>query len=398
MPHSQVDPVTPAGPTLPLNRVLDSEFASMQDDTIDLSTPAKDAAKEYVEEGRPVARPLASLKQLLAASAAVARKHGTKKRGMDGSESSSSCKRRASVDGNDMPMQDAIMDEANNDVAAGEAPKDGARASKDGAKASEDGTVKASEDGTVKASKDGARASKDGARASQDGAADSDEQLNDKPLTRRQQLALLPEPKPKAKAKGKASAKSKNKPGPEPKPKAKGKAKPVPAADDDMDGGRPDGGDGPCEEKAAPSRPSGSRGRGKGRGRGRGRGSIEPEADVVAPNHMDASGEDIPSTRLRASAITTPQEVMDQLQSSDLLMRIVLEMLEASDGANIATKDEPDLLPVYDNWQLSVYWTRNAVGVLRKVPEGKPRYCGSFGSGGFEDLRVPLEAVDQFVP
>ena len=92
----------------------------------------------------------------------------------------------------------------------------------------------------------------------------------------------------------------------------------------------------------------------------------------------------------------TAEQIMDVLHGCDLAMRIVVDQLSAMDGTSIPTKACQAGLPRYDCWQLSTYWTRNAVGMLHKC--GPPhKYAATFASGGSDGMAVALESASHFV-
>ena len=470
VPHdSQPNPCAPSPPP-PLNRVLDAELADVAEpaasrprDQVDLVTPPK-VKPTASEPERPVARPLASLKEKLAIRAQELReqKERMKRPSMENSSSSKRSKTSkgatsAPMDATGAPMDEtsapmdatsAPMDETSAAMDATSAPKDATSAPKDATSAPMDATsvamdaTSAAMDATsvamdaTSAAMDATSVAMDATSAAMDATSvanpkvgkvrggksrtkaiegeinsilsDSLEVEDDEPVTRRQQLGLVPAAKPKAKGKAKAkvTAKPKAKRAAKAKAKSKGKSnatndkvsEEVADLEDSIDGedaASHDGAGAKAPHGAESAAASGSRpsGGGKGRGRGRGRGRGSQLRENVDDGPMDAA----PVSRPRkAPTPTTPEEVMDLLQDNDLLMRIVLEMIEAHTKHPLPEKDDPSSLPSYNHWMLSIYWTRNAVGVLRRNGGGKPIYCGSFGSAGFRDLRVPLEAADQF--
>ena len=101
----------------------------------------------------------------------------------------------------------------------------------------------------------------------------------------------------------------------------------------------------------------------------------------------------------RKAMPTTIEGIMELLQSEDESMRIVLAQMAAMHPSMpVPTKDDKHLLPEYNHWQLSVYWTRQNVGILRKSSDGPHTYCGTMTGGGWDDVRVALESVNQFAP
>ena len=90
----------------------------------------------------------------------------------------------------------------------------------------------------------------------------------------------------------------------------------------------------------------------------------------------------------------TVNEVMPLLLEDDLKMRIVIDLVNSMGKPAITNKTE---LPEYKYWQLSTYWTRPSVGVIRKVGDERPVYVGTLTSGGWPTVNVALEAVDHFV-
>ncbi|CAE7242561.1 unnamed protein product [Symbiodinium sp. CCMP2456] len=96
----------------------------------------------------------------------------------------------------------------------------------------------------------------------------------------------------------------------------------------------------------------------------------------------------------------TPGDIMNLLQTDDLMMRIVMEQIEALGKplASVPTKENQDTLPSYDWWKLSTYWTRYSVGVIRKGSGDVPDiYVGTFVGGGCESMAVALESLAQYV-
>ncbi|OLP73493.1 hypothetical protein AK812_SmicGene47251, partial [Symbiodinium microadriaticum] len=238
-------------------------------------------------------------------------------------------------------------------------------------------------------------------------------------LSRRQQLEL----QPKAKAKGKAKAKSAAS-----KPSTEAPVKEVPPVA--AESVKPD--DEPVADIKDHQKDAVSRGRGRGKGRGRGRGRAASKADGDAtsspraaqskrctdndeetaargaePAGIAAAGEVDASSKRRKGEITQaakpkaepkkksssgpqslsvlsgsklprqvssckkgmmPEDIMNLLQTDDLMMRIVLEQIEALEKPleSVPTKENQDNLPSYDWWKLSTYWTRQSVGVIRK--------------------------------
>ena len=91
----------------------------------------------------------------------------------------------------------------------------------------------------------------------------------------------------------------------------------------------------------------------------------------------------------------TIEEVMDALHQDDVAMQIVQDQL-AGLREPAPTKEDQTKLPSYKHWQLSTYWSRGAVGVIRRMAAGRNRYVGTFGSGGSEGMAVALASMDHF--
>ena len=259
--------------------------------------------------------------------------------------------------------------------------------------------------------------------------------IEEEAFTRREQLTMQPAPKAKGKAKAKAKAKGKAAGEPsapetgEPKTAAKSKpAKKQVDAASIADGAEPvagneglanDAADEQVVEKAATVAGRGGRGRG-GRGRGRGRGSKAPDAvedlpaEEASSSAKDAAAAGRKKARMLAEIMPnkvaakrtrlvstsknylTATEVMDILQNEDMKLRIVLDMLEAMRRVDCPLKEAPSGLPEFKFWGLSVYWTRNSIGMLRKRENGSSMHVGNLVSGGWHNISVALEAVSHF--
>ena len=90
-------------------------------------------------------------------------------------------------------------------------------------------------------------------------------------------------------------------------------------------------------------------------------------------------------------------DVMDILHADDLKMRIVLDLLKALEKTDVPCKENQIGLPQYTHWQLSVYWTRGSVGIIRKTG-GSNVYVGTLACGNSNNIAVALESLDHYVP
>ena len=175
------------------------------------------------------------------------------------------------------------------------------------------------------------------------------------------------------KAKGKARAKGKG--------KAKAKAAPEAAASVRV----------PAEASGAPDAAQDGAGEG-----------VRSRGTVNMPRPKRSAEDIVHRERLaarRAALPTTISGIMDYLQDDDESMRIVLAQLAAIKPVMpVPMKGEKHLLPEYDHWQLSVYWTRQNVGILRKCADGPPIYCGTMSGCGWPDVRLALQSVGLFAP
>ena len=279
-----------------------------------------------------------------------------------------------------------------------------------------------------------------------------DELLEEQPhgyITRREQLQLQPKPKAKAKGKSKAKAKAKGGAGddvdmPVPEEPAKDGTEAVMeqngGAKDKKDkgNGRGRGGRGKNGRgKVASSKDAKGEGEGPGqdgnddqpgdelqakRGRKRSNKRALPAERADAAHVQEGVADDAegpapvdnrrgPKRRvveLQAEAALhwqgmairdlEPSQIMDILHADDLKMRICLDFMDALDRPP-PTKKYPQGLPVYKFWQLSVYWTRNTVGLLKKSESGSPnQYVGTLTHGGSGCLSLVLESVSHFAP
>ena len=90
---------------------------------------------------------------------------------------------------------------------------------------------------------------------------------------------------------------------------------------------------------------------------------------------------------------------MNLLQTDDLMMRIVLEQIEAMGKplASVPVRENQENLPSYKYWKLSTYWTRQSVGVIRKGLGDMPDiYVGTLTGGGCTTMAVALESLAQY--
>ncbi|CAE7770537.1 unnamed protein product [Symbiodinium sp. CCMP2592] len=229
--------------------------------------------------------------------------------------------------------------------------------------------------------------------------------------TRREQLKLQPAPKAKGKAKAKAKAKASAR---APSPHENSAEPSMPSSADAGRGARPSVSEEGSDGKAKGKGPSGGRGRGKGGrgrggrgGRGKGKGPSESgheggkggaEGADLEPENRKGKGKGKKGST-GASTRVTPSEVMDVLQEDDLMMRMTLEL---KDAMNLPPEEIPSIedqrkVKRYEHWRLSMYWTRNTVGVLRlHGPRTQPTYCGTLAAGGSDNIAVAQEAADQF--
>ena len=410
---SQVPAPTPAmndGEEPPLARILFPDEEE-KPGSIDLCTPAKQPV-----ESRPVARPLAALKEKLAISAASmrarkaaaeskvassavpdAKSQGTSQlQNTAESEHASSAKIPDAKSPRTSPLQNTAESEH-----AKVAP-----CFEEGSAPVPDATVEMAEDDTEF-------------------------------LTRRQQLQLQPKPKAKGKAKAKSTG-SKDKP-------ATKKSKAAKKGGDDQDKQGQQKTEDVAAEDAGDEHDK--QGHGKTRGKGKGKRSKvqkieEPErnqemdgaepvdsmakddAADAAPARKKARGNGDPqeakpkaaasdrrssetcqarqTLRVEAKACRngksidymTPKEIMDSLQHDDTAMQIVIDQITAL-GNEAPTKENQEKLPSYQYWQLSTYWSRGSVGAIRRTPSG-PKYVGTFASGGSVGMAVALESMDHF--
>ena len=227
----------------------------------------------------------------------------------------------------------------------------------------------------------------------------------EKPLTRREQLGINPEPAPKSKAKAKAKGKAKASPKPKAKGTGKGKgkgkkkqpgtahtssaSKAAPnnekemAKKDDIDDDEdPDGlkiEDAAHAETRKP-KPKTLR---------------KPKTKAVPKSNPDLAGSKLQDDTQQPSIETQVAAIMDHLHRNDLSFRIVRDQLRAMETTP-PTKQEQDGLPKLEHWQLSVYWTRNSIGMLRKNAKGPNTYVGTLTGGGWHNIAVALESVDHF--
>ena len=204
-------------------------------------------------------------------------------------------------------------------------------------------------------------------------------------ITRREQLKLQPKARAKVRAGDRAPATGK------PKSKAKDKvledAEPEPKelAKDDV-----------AEATAKPKRLSKKR-------KCATEAATEPmpKAAKAALEGDHAVAEDAcPAGRARRKTLhskpvknMTVNDIMPLLIEDDLKMRIVIDFVKAMDKPAIDKREE---LPDYKYWQLSTYWTRPSVGVIRKVGDERPVYVGTLTSGGWPTVNVAVSAVDHF--
>ena len=91
----------------------------------------------------------------------------------------------------------------------------------------------------------------------------------------------------------------------------------------------------------------------------------------------------------------SPRDIMDLLMIDDVKMQIVTDQLKALDSPDTPTFENQQNLPRYSYWSLSTYWTRNSVGVIRKI-DSESKYVGTFSSGGSQGMGVCLESLDHF--
>ena len=192
--------------------------------------------------------------------------------------------------------------------------------------------------------------------------------------------------KPKAKAKAKAKAKGKSMP----KGKAKSKAKkidqapkvtaePESAPDAEAQASEASASEAPAHE--APSR----------------------EAPAHEAPSRPAAGASEALVAAAARPVSRPvdltaDEVMDLLQGDEQKMFIVMDQLEAQKGVEqhgAITKREE--LPVYKHWNLSVYWTRNNIGLIRKNPCPPHPHVAIMAHGGFNNLAVAAASIKHLV-
>ena len=196
-------------------------------------------------------------------------------------------------------------------------------------------------------------------------------------------------PAPKAKGRGskaKVPEDALNEVAKSPKPPAKRAAK-VPEAKVPEDAAKvPE--DAPNEVAESPNPPAKGANKGRGRGgrKGKGKAPNVSEEPVNAPAN--------------ARQLRTPQEVMDYLHNDDWMMQAVLQTLEAlkTPAEEIPTRDTPQKLPAFDHWQLSVYWTRCSIGLLHKKVKPPHIYCGCFSAGGSDNLAVAVDLIQDYAP
>ena len=249
----------------------------------------------------------------------------------------------------------------------------------------------------------------------EEAAADDAKKAAESVHTRREQLQLQA---PKAKAKAKSQAKAKAGKG-----KGKGKRNAPSDAPSEAPAGNPpsdaptgnppsDAPTGNPRSRASRSDPAPETSKGKG-GKGHKKakkGGRESGESFAMPTDAPMQvGDDAPakgkgkrkgSKGKGAKKHGVPKEVMDVLQEDDVMMRMSLDLLQAmkKDPSTIPTIEHQENLPKYTHWRLSIYWTRNTVGILRcfgpKIPE---KYCGTLNSGGSGNISVALEAADHFV-
>ena len=218
-----------------------------------------------------------------------------------------------------------------------------------------------------------------------------DEEMDEKPLTRREQLSLNPEPKAKAKAKAKAKSKLA-------KPEI-AKAPPLDTAKEVLPGKT--GGMVRRKRKAAETMLDEKASIAATR---TDRVGPEPVGDaghehVARPSHVT---NDAPPAKHAAkkgkspASAQSPREVMNILHEDERLMFMTMDLLASTKKAEIPTKDDQSALRAYKHWVLSPYWTRNTVGLLRRNDSPPHAYCGSFTSGGTPNMSIALAAVDDF--
>ena len=403
------------------------------EDVVDLNTPAPKPKPEVEIPKRPVARPLASLKAVLAENAA--KKRAEKEARSESHEHKVSSGDKRSHD------HKASDDEGSHDHKASDD-----KGSHDH-KASDD---KGSHD--HKASDD--KGSHDKTSEKHKGWDDEKGTLpvvdagGEAPfLTRRKQLELQPKGKAKAKAKSMAKESEPESQMDEAPPAAAESVKPDAKAGVDIK--EPEN-----AEKAAVCR---GRGRGKGRGRGRGTAASKakdassprasqnkrgtdgaeamPATGPVPAEISEAAENDAPKKRHKGEAKAkaepkkkatsvpqslsvlsgskparqvssskkgmAPEDIMNLLQTDDLMMRIVLEQIEAMDKplASVPVRENQENLPSYKYWKLSTYWTRQSVGVIRKGLGDMPDiYVGTLTGGGCTTMAVALESLAQYAP
>ena len=421
--NDEPDAVPPSQP-VPVNRRLfedeaagppplpDAAPAADSARVLDLVSPVKD--EKEPEPSRPVARPLLRLKNTLASAANRKRELGLidrkgKKAKTKPSESDAEAEgdRRPSMLIFPVPeFQPGYRQEQDegNEGCASEPEKPSA----DEAFLDRRTQLKLNPEGKAKAkgkSKAKAKAKASGARAKAEAEEEEDLAADNDSAAGGSKDGLVGKGTGKKKGGGKG--------------KKSGKAKRAKEANLDEEA---DGHEGACSDhsdadeevgatEAAPAaRKASGKGKAKAKGKSMGKGKakakaaagsahVAPAPAALADLEREAVAEGAARKRLVSyPSVKDPSEVMELLQGEDMMMRIVLDMLAAADNEENQGPPTVKTLPRYTYFNLSVYWTRSAIGLIRRNPKPPHTYIGTLSSAKLDMMSVAIESISHMAP
>ncbi|CAE7356722.1 lmbrd1 [Symbiodinium microadriaticum] len=140
----------------------------------------------------------------------------------------------------------------------------------------------------------------------------------------------------------------------------------------------------------------------KGKATAKAKGKAKAKAKARAVPSHDVAKEEREEGMARKRLVSypsvkEPSEVMDLLQGEDMMMRVVIDMIAAADQEESEGPPTVKTLPRYTYFNLSVYWTRSAIGLIRRNPKPPHTYIGTLSSAKLDMMSVAIESISHMV-